>query len=174
MSHAGPELILVGPPGAGKTTVGRMVAASLGVGFYDFDDDLEREHGMPAGELVVEVGRERFRELELLILKRILPERTGVLALGGGTPTGLGVPELLEPYHVVYLEVDLDNLLRREGLVPLHPWLLPNPRAHLRKLLAERIPVYTAVAQAVVDTNGRDLHDIAAEVLRSVPTSQRS
>ncbi|HEY3259510.1 MAG TPA: shikimate kinase [Pseudonocardiaceae bacterium] len=173
MNNSGPELILIGPPGAGKTTVGRMVARTLGIDFRDFDDEIEREHGMPAGELVVEVGRERFRELELLILKRILPERTGVLALGGGTPTSPGVAELLEPYHVVYLEVDLDNLLRREGLIPLHPWLLPNPRAHLRRLLAERMPIYTAVADVMVATSGRDPQDVAAEVLSTVPTSQR-
>jgi shikimate kinase len=166
-----PALVLVGPPGAGKSTVGRMVAESLGVEFHDFDDELEREHGMPAGELVVEVGRQRFQELELLVLKRILPERTGVLALGGGTPTAPGASELLEPHHVVFLDVDLDTLLKREGLVPLHPWLLPNPRAHLRKLLDERRPVYTAVAKAVVPTSGRDPADIAADVLGSLPAS---
>jgi len=168
-----PVLILVGPPGAGKSTVGRAVAESLGVEFHDFDDDLEREHGMPAGELVVEVGRERFQELELAILEKILPERTGVLALGGGTPTAPGAAELLAEHHVVFLDVDLDTLLKREGLLPLHPWLLPNPRAHLRKLMDERRPVYTAVANAVIDTSGRDPQDVAAEVLNTVPDGQR-
>jgi len=167
-----PMLILIGPPGAGKSTIGRMVAAALCLDFHDFDEDIEREHGMPAGELVVQVGRQRFQELELLILKKILPERSGVLALGGGTPTAPGAPELLESHHVVFLDVDLDNLLKREGLVPLHPWLLPNPRAHLRKLLADRKPVYLAVAQAVVSTSGRDPRDIAAEVLRTIPSRQ--
>ena len=172
MSQLGPVLILVGPPGAGKSTVGRMVADHLGIEFHDFDEYIEREHGRPAGELVVEVGRPRFQELQVQILKNLLVEHAGVLALGGGTPTAPGAAELLEPFHVVFLEVDLENLLRREGLVPLHPWLLPNPRAHLRKLLAERVPVYTAVAQAIVDTNGRDPRDVAADVLRTVPRRQ--
>jgi shikimate kinase len=174
MRPQGLELVLVGAPGAGKSTIGRLVAAALDVAFNDFDEALEREHGMPAGELVVEVGRERFRELEREILDKLLPDATGVLALGGGTPTAPGVAELLGPYHVVYLEVDLDTLLRREGLVPLHPWLLPNPRAHLRKLLAERIPIYTAVASVVVSTCDRHPHDIAAEVLNTLPTRQAS
>lgn len=173
MKPHGPALILVGPPGSGKSTVGRMAAARLGVDFHDFDDDLEREHGMVAGELVVEVGRQRFQRLELELLERILPERTGVLALGGGTPTAPGVAALIEPFHVVFLDVDLDNLLKREGLVPLHPWLLPNPRAHLRQLLTERRPVYTAVADAVVPTSGRDPEEILTDVLASLPAARR-
>jgi len=173
MSQPGPVLVLIGPPGSGKSTVGRMAAARLGVDFHDFDDELEREHGMPAGELVVTVGRERFQEYELLILERILADRSGVLALGGGTPTAPGAATLLEPYHVVFLDVDLEHLLKREGLVPLHPWLMPNPRAHLRALLAERRPVYEAVANAVVPTSGRDPHDVLADVLDTLPAPRR-
>jgi shikimate kinase len=168
----GPVLILVGPPGSGKSTVGRLAADRLGVDFRDFDDDLERAHGLPAGELVVQLGREKFQESERELLTAILPEFTGVLALGGGTPTAPGVPELLLPYHVVFLDVDLEHLLRREGLVPLHPWLLPNPRAHLKQLLNTRRPIYTQVATATVPTSDRDPADVLAEVLASLPATK--
>jgi shikimate kinase len=161
----GPVLILVGPPGSGKSTVGRLAAERLDVPFRDFDADLQRAHGVEAGELVVKLGRERFQELEHQTLVEVLPEHHGVLALGGGTPTAPGVPELLAPFHVVFLDVDLEHLLNREGLVPLHPWLLPNPRAHLRRLLEERRPVYTAVSKAVVPTSGRTPEDIVDDVL---------
>ena len=171
-TRRGPVLILVGPPGSGKSTVGRLAAERLGVGFRDFDDDLERAHGLPAGELVVQLGREKFQESERELLTTLLPEFTGVLALGGGTPTAPGVPELLEPFHVVFLDVDLEHLLRREGLVPLHPWLLPNPRAHLKELLNTRRPVYSQVAAATVPTSGRTPEDVLADVLASVPVSQ--
>ena len=171
-TRRGPVLILVGPPGSGKSTVGRLAAERLGVGFRDFDDDLERAHGLPAGELVVQLGREKFQESERELLTTVLPEFTGVLALGGGTPTAPGVPELLEPYHVVFLDVDLEHLLRREGLVPLHPWLLPNPRAHLKELLNTRRPVYSQVAAATVPTSDRTPEDVLADVLASVPVSQ--
>lgn len=167
----GPALILVGPPGSGKSTVGRLAAERLGLEFRDFDDDLERVHGLPAGELVVKLGREKFQESERDLLEKLLPEHDGVLALGGGTPTAPGVPELLEPYHVVFLDVDLDHLLRREGLVPLHPWLLPNPRAHLRELLNTRRPVYTAVAAATVPTSERTPEEVLADVLASMPVT---
>lgn len=164
----GPVLVLVGPPGSGKSTVGRLVAEQLNVQFRDFDDDIETAHGLEAGELVVKLGREKFHEHERDLLKIVLPDHSGVLALGGGTPTAPGVPEMLEPYHVVFLDVDLDQLLKREGLVPLHPWLLPNPRAHLKQLLDERRPVYTAVADAVVATSGRRPEDVARDVLRTL------
>ena len=167
----GPALILVGPPGSGKSTVGRLAAERLGLTFRDFDDDLERAHGLPAGELVVTLGREKFQESERELLAKLLPEHDGVLALGGGTPTAPGVPELLEPYHVVFLDVDLDQLLRREGLVPLHPWLLPNPRAHLKELLNTRRPIYTAVAAATIPTSDRTPEEVLADVLASIPVT---
>jgi shikimate kinase len=160
-----PALILVGPPGAGKSTVGRQVADRLGVSFKDLDDDLREAHGLEAGELVVELGRERFQELEAEALGKLLGIFDGVLALGGGTPTAPGAAELLAGRKVVFLDVDLDNLLKRENLLPLHPWLMPNPRAHLRQLLTERRPVYESVATATVATSGRPLADVVADVL---------
>jgi shikimate kinase len=169
VSANGPVLVLVGPPGSGKSTVGRMAADHLGVGFRDFDDDMAAEHGKEAGELVVDFGRERFQELEHELLVRVLPQHNGVLALGGGTPTAPGVSDLLKPYHVVFLDVDLDQLLKREGLITLHPWLLPNPRAHLRQLLTDRRPIYTAVADATVPTSGRDPGEVLKDVLASLP-----
>lgn len=165
---SGPVMILIGPPGSGKSTVGRLVADKLGVSFRDFDDDVENECGLPAGELVVKLGREKFSAVEHSLIGRVLTEHSGVLALGGGTPLNPRIQEQLKPFHIVFLDVELTELLRREGLVTLHPWLLPNPRAHLRQLLAERRPVYEAVATVVVSTTGRSAEDVAAEVLQTL------
>ena len=163
-----PALILVGPPGSGKSTVGRAVAELLGLPFRDLDDDVRQAHGVEAGELVVELGRERFQQMEVELLRTVLASYHGVLALGGGTPTAPGAAELLDGARVVFLDVDLENLLRRENLVPLHPWLMPNPRAHLRRLLTERRPVYEAVANATVLTSGRSVDDVVEDVLRAL------
>ncbi|HET9255469.1 MAG TPA: shikimate kinase [Pseudonocardiaceae bacterium] len=165
---SGPVLILIGPPGSGKSTIGRFVADELGVSFRDFDDDLRKKSGLPAGELVVKLGRERFSELERDLIGPILADHTGVLALGGGTPMNAAIREQLTPFHIVYLDVELDELLRREGLISLHPWLLPNPRAHLRRLLTERRPIYEAVSTVVIPTTGRAVEDIATEVLSTL------
>jgi shikimate kinase len=161
----GPILILIGPPGSGKSTVGRLVADTLGVSFRDFDVDLQNKFGLPAGELVVKLGREGFGEAECGLIGGILADHVGVLALGGGTPLNPAIQGQLKPFHTVFLDVELDELLRREGLVPLHPWLLPHPRAHLRKLLSERRPIYEAVSKAVVSTTGRSAEEVAAEVV---------
>lgn len=168
----GPALILVGPPGSGKSTVGRMAADRLGLEFRDFDDDIERAHGIPAGELVVKLGREKFQESERELLAELLPRHEGVLSLGGGTPTAPGVPELLKPFHVVFLDVNLEQLLRREGLVTLHPWLLPNPRAHLKELLNTRRPIYAAVSAATIPTSERTPEEVLADVLATMPVSR--
>ncbi|MDQ4105164.1 MAG: AAA family ATPase [Actinomycetota bacterium] len=165
---SGPILILIGPPGSGKSTVGRLIAAELGVSFRDFDDDLENECGLPAGELVVKLGRERFSEVENSLIGAVLGDNGGVLALGGGTPLNPEIQEQLKPFYTVFLDVELDELLRREGLVPLHPWLLPHPRAHLRQLLAQRRPIYQAVSKAVVSTTGRCAEEVATEVLATL------
>jgi shikimate kinase len=162
---SGPILVLIGPPGSGKSTVGRLVAGKLGVSFRDFDDDVEDECGLPAGELVVKLGREGFSDLECRLIGTVLADHEGVLALGGGTPLNPVIQEQLEPFHVVFLDVELDELLRREGLITLHPWLLPHPRAHLRQLLAQRRPIYEAVSRAIVSTTGRSAQDVATEVL---------
>lgn len=166
---SGPALILIGPPGSGKSTVGRLVAGKLGVSFRDFDDDLQNKCGLPAGELVVKLGRESFSEIERELIGAVLADHTGVLALGGGTPLNPTIQEQLKVFHVVFLDVQLDELLRREGLVPLHPWLLPNPRAQLRRLLADRRPIYEAVSNVVVLTTGRAVEDIVTEVTLSLP-----
>lgn len=165
---SGPVLILIGPPGSGKSTVGRLVADKLGVAFRDFDDDLQEECGLPAGELVVKLGREEFSEVERRLISSVLADHSGVLALGGGTPLNPAIQKQLEPFHVVFLDVELGELLRREGLVSLHPWLLPNPRAHLRQLLEQRRPVYEAVSNVVVPTTGRTAEEVAAEVWQTV------
>jgi shikimate kinase len=162
---SGPILILIGPPGSGKSTVGRLAAAKLGVSFRDFDDDLENKCGLRAGELVVKLGRKRFGDVENSLIGTILADHAGVLALGGGTPLNHEIRERLKPFHTVFLDVELDELLCREGLILLHPWLLPHPQAQLRQLLAERRPIYEAVSKNVVSTTGRCAEDVATEVL---------
>ena len=161
----GPAVVLVGPPGAGKTTVGRLVANRLGTGFRDTDDDIEQKVGMSIGEIFVESGEPAFRALERDAVRRALVDHTGVLALGGGAVVDPATRALLRGRSVVFLDVGLAAAAERCGLNRSRPLLLTNMRAQLRSLMAERRPYYEEVATSVIDTNRRTTEEVADEVL---------
>ena len=163
-----PRVVLVGPPGAGKTTVGRLVAAALGVGFRDTDADIEAGAGKPVSEIFVDDGEPAFRALERAAVAAALAEYDGVLALGGGAVTSEESRRLLAGHAVVLLDVGLADAARRVGFNRDRPLLLGNPRAQLLRLMEARRPLYLEVATAVVDAGGTDPGPVAAAVLAAL------
>jgi shikimate kinase len=162
---ARPVLVLVGPPGSGKTTVGQLVADQLGVGFRDTDVDVTVRAGKPIPEIFFDDGEAAFRALERAAVAAGLAEHTGVLALGGGAVLAPETQALLVGHRVVHLAVGLADAAARVGLGRERPLLAVNPRAQLRAMLAQRRPVYEAVAELTVPTDGRTPAEIAAEIL---------
>ncbi|GAC1323707.1 MAG: shikimate kinase [Mycobacteriales bacterium] len=167
---SGPAIVLVGPPGAGKTTVGRLLADRLGTDFRDTDEDVEEQAGKPIADIFIDSGEAHFRALERAAVARALAEHRGVLALGGGAVLDAGTQELLRGQTVVLLDVGMADAARRVGLARDRPVLTLNPRAQLHRLLGERRPLYLQVATAVVGTDGREPADVAADVLAAVGT----
>lgn len=160
-----PYLVLVGPPGAGKTTVGLLLAARLGLPFRDTDADIERAVGKPIGDVFVDDGEEHFRRLEREAVAKALAEHRGILCLGGGAVVAPETRELLKGHRVVFLSVRLADGAKRVGFSQARPLLALNPRATLARLLEERLPYYLEVATKQVETDGKSPDQVADEVL---------
>jgi shikimate kinase len=147
-------VVLVGPPGAGKSTIGRQLAARWTVPFRDTDTDVEVVAGMSVADIFIECGEAHFRDLERKAVAVALAEASGVLSLGGGAVTDVGTRRALAGHTVVYLDVGLSDAAKRVGLARDRPLLVESPRARLAAMLAERRPLYAEVATVVVDTSG--------------------
>lgn len=149
-----PVVVLVGPPGAGKTTVGTLLAERLSVPFVDSDALVEATAGRAIGDIFLTDGEPVFRALERDAVAGALAEHDGVLALGGGAVMTEGVREVLDGHAVVFLAVGLASGVRRVGLSTARPLLAGvNPRATFSALLQERLPVYRAVARHEIATD---------------------
>ena len=159
-----PAVVFVGPPGAGKTTVGQAVAALLGVEFADTDHLVEAKAGKPISEIFIDDGEPEFRRLEREAIAESLGSFGGVLALGGGAILDVGTRDALRGHTVVFLSVQLSDAVKRVGLGAGRPLLSVNPRATLKYLMDQRRPLYESVATHTVPTDGRTPEEIAAEL----------
>lgn len=165
-----PVVVLVGAPGAGKTTVAALLADRLGVEVLDTDHLVEQRAGTSISEIFVEQGEEAFRALERRAVADGLASHDGVLALGGGAVLDPRTRELLADAPVVWLRVGVGAAASRVGLNQARPLLLGNVRAQLTTLLAERTPLYAQVATHTVDTDDRAAPEVAAVIVDLLST----
>jgi shikimate kinase len=163
-----PVAVLIGSPGAGKSSVGRRVAERLGVPFSDTDHLVEAATGMSVSDIFVDLGEDEFRRLEAAAVADSVATSDGVVALGGGAVMRIQTREVLAGQRVVWLRVGLGDAAHRVGLNTARPLLLGNVRSTLSRLLEQRNPVYEAVATDIVDTSGRSLREVTDEVLKVV------
>lgn len=150
----GPAVVLVGPPGAGKSTVATALGLRLDLPVRDTDDDVERTAGRSIGAIFTESGEATFRALEHDAVGAALVEHTGVLALGGGAVMDERTRALLRGRRVVYLSISMPVGVKRTGISDQRPMFVGvNPRATFKALLDQRIPVYREVATVEIDTD---------------------
>ncbi len=161
-----PVVVLVGPPGAGKTTVGNLVAVVLGVDFRDTDADVEEAAGRRVSDIFVDSGEAEFRRLETAAVTTALAGHDGVLALGGGAVLNPATRSALTGLPVVFLDVGVKDAASRVGFNRDRPLLLGNPRAQWLRLMEARRGLYEEVALGTVKTDGRTPEQVAADVVR--------
>ncbi|OKJ96820.1 shikimate kinase [Streptomyces sp. CB03234] len=161
----GPLIVLVGPMGSGKSTVGTLLAERLGVPYRDTDADIVAAEGREISDIFIEDGEEHFRALERAAVRAAVAEHPGVLALGGGAVLDDGTRQLLSGLPVAYLSMDVEEAVRRVGLNTARPLLAVNPRRQWRELMEARRHLYTEVARVVVATDDKTPEEVAEAVL---------
>ena len=168
-----PLLVLIGPPGVGKSTVAAAVSDVLEVPLRDTDSDVEERLGRPISEIFVEEGEEAFRAAEAEAVADALTVDGAVVCLGGGAVMTASVDEAVtraasDGARVVMLDVGIADAARRIGLNQARPLLAVNPRASWIAMMQERRPTYERLATHVVDTAGRSVEDVVADVLATL------
>ncbi|KMS92841.1 shikimate kinase [Streptomyces regensis] len=167
-----PAVVLVGPMGVGKSTVGRLLAERLGVGYRDTDEDIEAAEGRTIAEIFVDEGEAAFRALEKSAVRAALTEHRGVVALGGGAVLDPDTRALLAGQRVLYLSMEVEEAVKRTGLNVARPLLAVNPRKQWRELMEARRHLYEEVATAVVATDGRTPEEVAQAALDALELKQ--
>lgn len=164
-------IVLVGFMGAGKSTVGPLLAAGLGLPFADLDQVIEQQQGRPVRDIFAAGGEAAFRALEHEALASFLAGPDAVLALGGGAVESPASRRLLRPVSVVYLEVGYDEALRRVGGDAGRPMLA---RPDLAGIYRRRLAGYEAVATLTVATGGRPAEAVCDEVMAGLTRLERA
>jgi len=162
-----PRVILIGPMGSGKTTIGQLLASQLGVPFRDTDHVIEEKAGKSVSDIFLEDGEDEFRILEKKVLRDELLSDNTVLALGGGAPISVDAQSALRAIAspVVYLDISLATVAPRIGFNRDRPLLLHNPRGQWQTLMEARRPIYESIADSVIDVNEKSESEIVSLVM---------
>ena len=165
-------VVLIGPPAAGKSAVGALLANELGVPFADTDSLVAVAAGKPVGDIFVDDGEQVFRELERAAVARGLQATGtgGVLALGSGAVLDPDVRRMIAGRLVVYLEAGFATVAKRIGMDRPRVVIPGNPRGQLRAMLEERRPVYAELAAITVPTDDMAPEEVAADLAKRLQT----
>ena len=165
-----PRVILIGPMGSGKTTIGSLVAGKLGLSFRDTDHLIEEQEEKTVSQIFLDEGEDAFRAIEKRVLREELLTDGTVLSLGGGAPISIDAQSALRAIasHIIFLDVSLSTVAPRIGFNRDRPLLLNNPRGQWQTLMEARRPIYEAIADATINVDDKSEEEIVTIVLSSL------
>ena len=164
------KIVLIGPPGAGKSSIGRALAKELLLAFMDSDGEIEKSAGKKISEIFVDDGEPHFRALEVEKVKELLQEFEGVISLGGGAPINSEISQILGAanYPVIFIDVSIAQAATRIGFNKDRPLLLINPRQQWMNLMSERRPIYEKLATDTVSSDSKKPHEVAKIIVEKI------
>jgi len=164
------KIVLIGPPGAGKSSIGRVLAKELLLPFIDSDGEIEKSADKKISEIFVDDGEPHFRALEVEKVKELLREFEGVISLGGGAPINSEISQILgaASYPVIFIDVSIAQAATRIGFNKDRPLLLINPRQQWMNLMSERRPIYEKLATDTVSSDSKKPHEVAKIIVEKI------
>ncbi len=157
-------IVLIGVPGAGKTTVGSLLAQSLKYEFIDTDQIIEQQLGKSISDIFIQDGEEFFRKIEAQVIASALKNELIVVSVGGGALMNTHTRDLIKSQTAIWLQAGLSQAVDRIGMNKNRPLLLGNVRGQLADLMAAREPFYIECAKLVVDTNDLSPQEVVEEI----------
>lgn len=160
------KIVLIGPPGAGKSSIGKALAKELNLNFIDSDSEIEKISHKRISEIFIEDGEPAFRLLEVDVVRKVLADFEGVISLGGGAPINKEIQEVLQDanYPVVFIDVSIAQAAIRIGFNKDRPLLLVNPRQQWISLMNDRRPIYEKLASQTISSDNQKPHEVAKQI----------
>jgi shikimate kinase len=160
------KIVLIGPPGAGKSSIGKALAKELNLNFIDSDSEIEKISHKKISEIFIEDGEPAFRLLEVDVVRKVLADFEGVISLGGGAPINKEIQEVLQDanYPVVFIDVSIAQAATRIGFNKDRPLLLVNPRQQWISLMSDRRPIYEKLASQTISSDNQKPHEVAKQI----------
>lgn len=165
-----PRVILIGPMGSGKTTIGSLLAEKLGLSFRDTDHLIEEREEKPVSQIFLDQGEDAFRAIEKRVLRDELLTDGTVLSLGGGAPISIDAQSALRAIssYIIFLDISLSTVVPRIGFNRDRPLLLHNPRGQWQTLMEARRPIYEALADVTINVDDKSEEEIVTIALSSL------
>jgi shikimate kinase len=163
-------IVLIGPPGAGKSTVGKVLAEQLSLEFLDTDSLIEQSTGKSITDIFVVDGEQAFRAIEFQMLKTVLEKVDAIISLGGGAPISDEAQKLISDTdcQVIFLDISLSTAAPRVGFNRDRPLLLGNPRAQWQALSDQRRPIYEFLSDQTIKVDSLSVSEIVETIKKGM------